>query len=79
MQIRNARSIFPDSFILVIGFIPNSFHLPYGQTDGIIKVTGKKSTQSFKLLSHVSNSHTKKCFHIEEQRIFFKLSDKKLV
>ena len=54
--------MFPDSFILVIGFIPNSFHLPYGQTDGIIKATGKKSTQSFKLLSHVSNSHTKNAF-----------------
>ncbi len=33
--------IFPDSFILVIGYIRYSFHLPYRQTEGIINVTGK--------------------------------------
>ena len=33
--------IFPDSFILVIGYIRHSFHLPYRQTEGIIKATGK--------------------------------------
>jgi hypothetical protein len=32
---------FPDSLILVIGYIRISFHLPYRQTDGIIKATGK--------------------------------------
>lgn len=32
---------FPDSFILVIGYIRYSFHLPYRQTEGIIKATGK--------------------------------------
>ncbi len=39
---KNGKSfIFPDSFILVIGFIRISFHLPYRQTEGIIKATGK--------------------------------------
>jgi hypothetical protein len=32
---------FPDSFILVIGYIRVYFHLPYRQTEGIIKATGK--------------------------------------
>ena len=32
---------FPDSFILVIGYIRYFFHLPYRQTEGIIKATGK--------------------------------------
>jgi hypothetical protein len=32
---------FPDSFILVIGYIRSYFHLPYRQTEGIIKATGK--------------------------------------
>src|SRR5215212_2688837 len=32
---------FPDSFILVVGHIRLCFHLPYRQTEGIIKATGK--------------------------------------
>jgi Transposase DDE domain len=32
---------FPDSFILIIGNIRVYFHLPYRQTEGIIKATGK--------------------------------------
>ena len=32
---------FPDSFIVVIGYIRVYFHLPYRQTEGIIKATGK--------------------------------------
>ncbi|CAN5758695.1 IS5-like element IS903B family transposase [soil metagenome] len=32
---------FPNSFILAIGYIRYSFHLPYRQTEGIIKATGK--------------------------------------
>jgi hypothetical protein len=32
---------FPDSFIIVIGHIRVYFHLPYRQTEGIIKATGK--------------------------------------
>ncbi len=33
---------FPDSFILAIGYIRYSFNLPYRQTEGIIKATGKR-------------------------------------
>lgn len=32
---------FPNSFILAIGYIRYLFHLPYRQTEGIIKATGK--------------------------------------
>jgi hypothetical protein len=32
---------FPDSFIFIIGQIRVYFHLPYRQTEGIIKATGK--------------------------------------
>lgn len=33
--------VFPNSFILVIGYMRYSFHLPYRQTEGIINATGK--------------------------------------
>jgi hypothetical protein len=33
--------VFPNSFILVIGYIRYSFHLPYRQIEGIINATGK--------------------------------------
>ncbi len=42
---------FPDSYILVIGHIRLCFHLPYRQTEGIIKATGKS------LPDHPSYSH----------------------
>jgi hypothetical protein len=32
---------FPDSFILIMDYILIYFHLPYRQTEGVIKVTGK--------------------------------------
>ena len=38
---RMAKSKIPDSFILIIGYIRIYFHLPYRQTEGIIKATGK--------------------------------------
>ena len=34
--------VFPNSFILVIGYIRTSFRLPYRQTEGIINATGKR-------------------------------------
>ena len=34
--------IFPDSFILAIGYVRYSFHFPYRQTEGIIKATDKR-------------------------------------
>jgi hypothetical protein len=33
--------VFPNSFILVIGYIRYSFRLPYRQTEGILNATGK--------------------------------------
>ena len=42
---------FPDSFILVIGHIRLCFHIPYRQTEGVIKATGKS------LPSHPSYGH----------------------
>ena len=35
--------LYPDSFILAIGCIRYYFHLPYRQTEGIIKVAGRRS------------------------------------
>ncbi len=34
-----AKSTIPDSFILIIGYIKVYLHLPYRQTEGIIKAT----------------------------------------
>ena len=42
---------FPGSFILVVGHIRVYFHLPYRQTEGIIKATGKS------LPNHPSYGH----------------------
>lgn len=33
--------LFPNSFILAIGYMRHLFQLPYRQTEGIIKATGK--------------------------------------
>ena len=35
------RYRYPNSLILVIGYIRVYFHLPYRQTEGVIKATGK--------------------------------------
>ena len=44
MKIRKAKKYrFPDSLILIIGNIRAYFHLPYRQTEGIIKATLGKS------------------------------------
>ena len=39
---------FPDSFILIISYIRVYFHLPYRQTEGIIKATIGKSIPDYK-------------------------------
>jgi len=44
---------FPDSFILVIGYIRYSFHLPYRQTEGIIKATGKSLPGNPPIYGHI--------------------------
>ncbi len=46
--------IFSDSFIIVIvGYIRISFHLPYRQTEGIIKVTGKTLPERSPSYGHI--------------------------
>ena len=47
---------FPDSFILIIGHIRICFHLPYRQTEGIIKATIGKSIPEYKQPSAPSYS-----------------------
>src|SRR4051812_2196406 len=46
------RYRYPESFILVIGHIRLCFHLPYRQTEGIVRVTSKR------LPNHPSYSQT---------------------
>jgi hypothetical protein len=58
---------FPDSFILVISHIRLCFHLPYRQTEGIIKATGKS------LPSHPSYGHI--CKRINKLNIKIKKED----
>jgi hypothetical protein len=48
---KGRKFIYPESFILVIGYIHAYFHLPYRQTEGIIKATGKS------LPNHPSYGH----------------------
>jgi Transposase DDE domain len=48
MKIRKAKSTIPDSFILIISHIRVYFHLPYRQTEGIIKATVGKSIPEYK-------------------------------
>lgn len=50
---RGKPFIFPDSFILVIGYIRYSFHLPYRQTEGIIKATGKTLPEKSPSYGHI--------------------------
>ena len=50
---RGKPFIFPDSFILVVGYIRYSFHLPYRQTEGIIKATGKALPERSPSYGHI--------------------------
>jgi Transposase DDE domain len=45
--------LFPDSFILAVGYIRYSFHLPYRQTEGIIKATGKNLPEKPPSYGHI--------------------------
>ena len=48
---------FPDSFILIISHIRVCLHLPYRQTEGIIKTTVGKGIPEYKQPSSPSYSH----------------------
>jgi len=45
--------VFPNSFILAIGYIRYSFHLPYRQTEGIIEATGKRLPSKSPSYGHI--------------------------
>ena len=45
--------LFPNSFIWVIGYIRYFFHLPYRQTEGIIKATGKRLPEKPPSYGHI--------------------------
>ncbi len=44
---------FPDSFVLIVGHIKVYFHLPYRQTEGIIKATVGKNLPSHPCYSQI--------------------------
>ena len=58
--------IFPNSFILAIGYVRYSFHLPYRQTEGIIKATGK-SLPSKPSYGHICKRINKLNFDIKKR------------
>lgn len=59
---------FPDSFILAIGYIRYSFHLPYRQTEGIIKATGK-SIPDHPSYGHICKRINKLNVYIDNSKI----------
>jgi len=48
---KGRKFVYPDSFIPAVGYVRIYFHLPYRQTEGIIKATGRS------LPSHPSYGH----------------------
>lgn len=55
-MIKNKRGkpfLFPDYFILAIGYIRYSFQLPYRQTQGIIDATGKNLYSKLPSYGHI--------------------------
>lgn len=48
---KGRKFVYPDSFILAVGYVRIYFHLPYRQTEGIIRATGKS------LPNHPSYGH----------------------
>src|SRR5574338_426062 len=46
--------VFPNSFILAIGYIRYSFHLQYRQTEGIINANGKRLQDKSPSYGHIS-------------------------
>jgi len=60
---KGRKFIYPESFILVIGYVRVYFHLPYRQTEGIIKATGKS------LPNHPSYGHM--CKRINSLKVDF--------
>jgi hypothetical protein len=57
---------FPDSFILVIGYIRTSFHPPYGRTEGIVKATGKRLLPTNPSYGHICKRINKLTINIKK-------------
>jgi hypothetical protein len=61
--------IFPNSFILAIGHIRYSFHLPYRQTEGIINATGKRLPDKSPSYDHICKRINKLNIDIKKEPI----------
>ena len=61
--------VFPNSFILVIGYIRTSFHLPYRQTEGIINATGKRLLPANPSYGHICKRINKLNIDIKKDKI----------
>ncbi|VFJ14514.1 IS5 family transposase [Candidatus Nitrosocosmicus franklandus] len=59
---------FPDSFILVIGYIRYSLQLPYRQTEGIIKATGKRLPEKPPSYGHICKRINKLNIDIQRKK-----------
>ena len=60
---------FPNSFILAIGYIRYSFHLPYRQTEGIINATGKGLPGNSPSYGHICKRINKLNIDIKRKKI----------
>lgn len=60
---------FLDSFILIIGYIRQSFYLPYRQTEGTIEVTGKRSLANPSYYGHFCNRTNKLDIVIKKDKL----------
>jgi hypothetical protein len=60
---------FPDSFILIIGYIRQSFYLPYRQTEGTIEATGKRSLANPSYYGHFCNRTNKLDIDIKKDKL----------
>ena len=58
--------VFPDSFILVIGYIRALFHLPYRKTEGIINATGKRLPANRPCYGHICKRINKLTINIKK-------------
>jgi IS5 family transposase len=65
---KGRKFVYPGSFILAVGYVRIYFHLPYRQTEGIIKATGRS------LPSHPSYGHM--CKRVNSLKVDFNSSIK---
>ena len=61
---------FPESFILVICYIRYLFHLPYRQTEGVIKATGKRLPANPPCYGHICKRINKLNIDIKRGKMY---------